>query len=155
MMRTFKPLKGSACAFVLGASLVLAGCGGGGDDDGEASAGPVPSFAGSYDLKMTRTLDNCNLGLVRNISLVQSVSQNGRAIVLVSNDVTLTGSVDPDNAGLSASIRQTSEGIPVVSSMVYRSTATPGVYNAGFSVVATKNGQECSASYSGTAKLRG
>lgn len=134
-------------------SVALAGCGGGSSDSAE-EAGPAPSFAGSYDVTLTKTGDSCGLGLASNIALVQSVSQDGRSISLITNQVTLTGRVDADNAGFSTSLQQTQEGIPVTTTMVYRSTATPGVYGAGFSVVARDSGLTCTISYNGSAKLK-
>ena len=145
--------KGGALTAALALTLALGGCGGGSSSD-EVASGPVPSFAGTYDVKMTKTADTCSLGFSRSTSVAQSVSQDGRNIGLLSNGVTLQGTVDPDNAGFSTSLQQTVEGIPATTTMVYRATATPGVFGAGFAVVATERGVTCKISYNGSATLR-
>lgn len=142
----------SACS-VVALSVGLQACGGGSSSDTDASA-EVPSFAGTYDVTLTKTSDTCATGLAKSSKVVQTVTQSGRAITLVSNTVTLQGSVDADNAGLSTSFQTTSDGVLLTTTMVYRSTATPGLYGAGFSVVAKSGNETCSISYNGQAKLK-
>ena len=153
MMSRVEMLKTSAATAAMALVLALGGCGGGGSDETVAE-GPVPSFAGAYDVKLTKTADNCSLGLANTATAVQSVSQDGRAIALLTNQLSLRGTVDADNAGFSTSVQQTTDGVPVTTTMVYRSTETPGVYGAGFAVSATDQGVTCNVSYNGTAKLR-
>lgn len=140
---------------LFGAMVVLgmAGCGGGGED-----AGPVPSFAGTYATSFTLVSDDCNTGIAATGNPVQTVTQNGREIVVATGTIKLNGSVDADNAGFSTSLRtsETVEGVLVdlVTAVVYRKTATTGRFDAGFSVTGSAQGQSCSVSYSGTATLK-
>ena len=144
-MKVTKSLGALSLVFALGA------CGGGGSDN---EAGPAPSFAGTYDVKMSRTTDTCNLGLAKSVALVHSVSQDGRAITLLSNKVTLRGTVDADNGGFSTSYQQTSQGVVTTTSTVYRATETPGLFSAGLAIVASGSGGSCKVVYDGSAKLR-
>ena len=142
----------AACSVVV-LSMGLQACGGGSSSDADASA-EAPSFAGTYDVTLSKTSDPCATGLDKSFKAVQTVTQSGRAITLVSNAITLQGSVDVDNAGLSTSFQNTTDGVLVTTTMVYRSTATPGLYGAGLSVVAKSGNTTCSLSYNGQAKLK-
>ena len=72
-----------------------------------------------------------------------------------SHQLTLQGSVDADNAGISTSVQQIETGVTVTSTVVYRTTETPGVFGAGLSIVARDRDATCTLSYAGTAKLKG
>lgn len=137
---------GSACALTAG----LVACGGGSDDDGPAAA--TPDFAGNYQVTMTKTLDDCSSGVAQQLSTQQSVTQAGRTITLVSNEVTATGQVDVDNRGFSVSAQTTVSGVPISYGTVFRMTDTPGLYQAGLSIVATSGSARCTVTYGGEAR---
>lgn len=138
-------------SFMVVLPVALLACGGGSDDD---SAAEVPSFAGTYDVSYTKTSDTCASGAAKTAKATQTVTQSGRNVTLVSNTLTLLGSVDADNAGLSMSAQSTTSGVVATTSAVYRTTSTPGVYGAGLSVVARAGSTLCSISYNGQAKRR-
>ena len=150
LTRNMKSL--TACSAVV-LSVGLQACGGGSSSDTD-SAAELPSFTGTYDVTLSKTLDSCGTNTAKAAKVVQTVTQSGRSITLVSNVLTLQGSVDADNAGLSASTQSTTNGVLVTSTVIYRSTSTPGVYGAGYSVVGRAGAQTCTVSYNGQAKLR-
>jgi hypothetical protein len=137
---------GSACALAVG----LVACGGGSDDDGPATA--TPDFAGRYQVTMNKTQDSCNSGVAQQLSTQQTVTQAGRTITLVSNEVTASGQVDGDNRGFSVSAQTTVSGVPVSYGTVFRMTDTPGLYQAGLSIVATSGSARCTVTYGGEAR---
>lgn len=130
-------------------SLALVGCGGGSSEP-EA---PAPSFAGTYLVTLNKTRD-CGTGISQTAEIIQTVTQSGRAITLVSNAVTLQGNVDPDNAGFSTSTQSTSGNITTTTTTIYRTSSTPGLYGVGFAVVAAGDGGRCEIAYSGQAVLQ-
>jgi hypothetical protein len=130
-------------------SLVLVGCGGGSSEP-EA---PPPSFAGTYLVTLNKTRD-CGTGSAQTAQVIQTVTQSGRDITLLSNTVTLQGRVDADNAGFSTSTQTTSNDITVTSTVIYRTSSTPGLYGVGMAFVASGKGQRCEVAYNGQAELQ-
>lgn len=134
-------------------SVALQACGGGSSsDDAADTPAEVPSFAGTYNVSLTKTSDTCNSGSDKSFKVKQTVTQSGRDITLVSGAATLHGSVDADNAGLSVSTQTTSNGIVLTTTTVYRTTSTAGLYGAGLSLVARSGNAMCSVNYNGQAK---
>lgn len=134
-------------------SVTLQACGGGSSSDDVADTpAAVPSFAGTYNVSLTKTSDTCNSGIEKSFKVKQTVTQSGRNITLVSGKATLQGSVDADNAGLSVSTKTTSNGIEMTTSTVYRTTSTAGLYGAGLSLVARSGNAMCSITFNGQAK---
>lgn len=107
----------------------------------------VPSFAGTYATSLQKTSDNCNAGTPNSSNPTQFVTQADRGISLVSGSVTLTGAVDGDNGGFSASYTMVSNGIPVTTSTTYRTVTPSSTYSVQLSFVAGP----CSVVYSGSA----
>ena len=137
---------GSLCALSMG----LVACGGG-SDDGPATA--APNFAGSYQVTMTKTRDDCNSGIDNTFNVQQVVSQTDRNISLTSGSITLTGTVDADNNGFSLTANVALEGGGLGSyGKSYRTTGTAGVYQAGLSIRAIVSGTACTVTYSGEAR---
>jgi hypothetical protein len=137
---------GSVCVLSVG----LLACGGGREDDAPAAA--TPDFAGRFQVTMNKTQDSCSSGVAQQLSTQQTVSQVGRTITLVSNEVTASGQVDGDNRGFSVSAQTTLSGVPVSYGTVFRLTDTPGLYQTGLSIVATSGGARCTVTYGGEAR---
>lgn len=148
MRRFFKQRRLSLLAVPLLAAG-LSGCGGGSSDEG-----PVPLYAGTYFVVLNKTVDDCNTGVRSRLETIQTVSQSGRSVTLASNDLVLHGQVDPDDLGISVSAQTVEQGVRVTTGVVYRATATPGLFDAGFSVVADAGNARCIAAYSGQAQLQ-
>jgi hypothetical protein len=132
------------------AAGLLTACGGGSSGDDSA----VPLFAGTYFVVLDKTVDDCRTGAARRIEVIQIVTQSGRAVTLTSNQIAMTGVVDPDNLGISVSNQATVDGIPVTYGAVYRASSTPGLFGAGLSIVATDGRERCTIAYNGQAQLQ-
>lgn len=130
-------------------SVALLGCGGGSSD-----SGPIPLYAGTYFVVMDKTVDDCNTRVANRIEVIQTVSQSGRAVTLVSNDVVLQGQVDPDNLGISTSAQSIQDGVRVTTGVVYRASNVEGLFGAGLSIVADAGNQRCTVAYNGQAQLQ-
>lgn len=130
-------------------SIALLGCGGGSSDPG-----PIPLYAGTYFVVMNKTVDDCNTRVANRVEVIQTVSQSGRNVTLVSNQVVLQGQVDPDNFGISTSAQSIEDGVRLTTGMVYRATDTPGLFGAGLSIVADAGNQRCVVAYNGQAQLQ-
>lgn len=130
-------------------SVALLGCGG-----GSSEPEVVPLYAGTYFVVMDKTVDDCNTGVARRIEVIQTVSQSGRSVTLVSNQVVLQGQVDPDNFGISTSAQTIEDGVRVTTGMVYRASNTPGLFGAGLSIVADAGSDRCVVAYNGQAQLQ-
>jgi hypothetical protein len=131
---------------VLAASLVA--CGGSDSDDA------IPLYAGTYFVVLNKTVDNCATGAANRLEILQTVNQSGRSITILSGSAVLQGQVDPDDFGISATSQVVDDGVLVTTSMVYRASNTPGLFGAGFSVVADEGPVRCTAAYSGQAQLQ-
>ena len=138
----------------LGSACARTGGGGprGGEGKADGPAAATPDFAGRYQITMNKTQDSCNSGVAQQLSTQQTVTQAGRTITLVSNDVTASGQVDGDNRGFSVSAQATVSGVPISYGTVYRMTDTPGLYQAGLSIVATSGSARCTVTYGGEAR---
>jgi len=130
-------------------SVALLGCGGGSSD-----SGPIPLYAGTYFVVMDKTVDDCNTRVANRIEVIQTVSQSGRAVTLVSNDVVLQGQVDPDDLGISTSAQSFQDGVRVTTGVVYRASNVQGLFGAGLSIVADAGNQRCTVAYNGQAQLQ-
>lgn len=111
-------------------------------------------YAGTYFVVMDKTVDDCNTGVARRIEVIQTVSQSGRSVTLVSNNVVLQGQVDPDNLGISTSAQTIQDGVRVTTGVVYRASNVPGLFGAGLSIVADAGNQRCVVAYNGQAQLQ-
>ena len=130
-------------------SVALVGCGGGSSD-----AEVVPLYAGTYFVVMDKTVDDCNTRVANRIEVIQTVSQSGRSVTLVSNQVVLQGQVDPDNLGISTSAQTIEDGVRLTTGMVYRASNVPGLFGAGLSIVADAGNERCIVAYNGQAQLQ-
>ena len=130
-------------------TAVLAACGGGGDGDGGGDA--TPNFAGTYRVTASLTTNNCNISVSASILTQDTATQNGRAMSIVSAGMAFTGSVDADNGGFSVSNTTVSSGVPVVSTIAFRTAAAANTYAANVSVSASSGGATCAVVYTGTA----
>lgn len=148
MMRSFSVRRRLLVAAPLLSALLL-GCGG-----GSSGAEVVPLYAGTYFVVMNKTVDDCNTGVANRIEVIQTVSQSGRNVTLVSNAAVLQGQVDPDNFGISTSGQTFQDGVRVTTGVVYRASNTPGLFGAGLSIVADSDRQRCIVAYSGQAQLQ-
>lgn len=126
-------------AFAVSAGM-LAGCGGGDDDGGR--------FAGQYAVTVYKVSDTCYSTLPYALSFTQTVQQSGQSITVVSNDITLNGSVDADGAGFTTTYSNSSGGSAAV---VYRANASEQEYTVGFAIGATAGSLSCVVAYGGTA----
>lgn len=151
MSRGTRFVVGRLPMVLLGGALVLAlqACGGGDDDDGAAE---LHDFSGQYSLALQKTQDRCNTGSQQNVSLSQSVTQNGHSIALDSAGIALSGSVEADNQSFRASTQQLVQGVPVEVSFTYRTTGAAGVYAVDWTTSATVQGQNCTLVYQGQAQ---
>lgn len=141
----------SASVLALSAlTATLVACGGGSSEPD----GPIPLYAGTYFVVMNKTVDNCNTGVANRVEILQTVSQSGRSVTLVSNQVVLQGQVDPDNLGISTSAQSVDRGVRLTTGMVYRATDTVGLFGAGLSLVADADGERCVVAYNGQAQLQ-
>jgi hypothetical protein len=125
-------------------TAVLAACGGGGGDD-------TPSFAGTYRVAAFLTTNNCNVSVSASILTQDTATQNGRAMSINSAGTVFNGFVDADNGGFSVSNTTISSGVPVVSSIAFRTAAAANTYAANVSVSASSGGATCAVVYTGTA----
>ncbi|MDR7152078.1 hypothetical protein J2W49_004054 [Hydrogenophaga palleronii] len=130
-------------------AVALVGCGG-----GSSEPEVVPLYAGTYFVVMDKTVDDCNTGVARRIEVIQTVSQSGRAVTLVSNQLVLQGQVDPDDLGISTSAQTIQDGVRVTTGVVYRASNVPGLFGAGLSIVADAGNQRCVVAYNGQAQLQ-
>jgi hypothetical protein len=130
-------------------SVALLGCGG-----GSSEPEVVPLYAGTYFVVMDKTVDDCNSGVSNRVEVIQTVSQSGRSVTLVSNQVVLQGQVDPDNFGISTSAQSFQDGVRLTTGMVYRASNTPGLFGAGLSIVADSGNQRCVVAYNGQAQIQ-
>ncbi|MDP2741971.1 MAG: hypothetical protein Q8O50_00690 [Hydrogenophaga sp.] len=130
-------------------SVALLGCGGGSSDPG-----PIPLYAGTYFVVMDKTVDNCNTRVANRIEVIQTVSQSGRAVTLVSNQLVLQGQVDPDDLGISTSAQSFEDGVRVTTGVVYRASNVQGLFGAGLSIVADAGNVRCTVAYNGQAQLQ-
>ncbi len=146
--RTFPGQRWIALLAVPLLAAGLSGCGGSSDED------PVPLYAGTYFVVLNKTVDDCNTGVRSRLEAIQTVSQSGRSVTLASNDLVLHGQVDPDDLGISVSAQTMEQGVRVTTGMVYRATATPGLFDAGFSVVGDAGSARCIVAYGGQAQLQ-
>ena len=125
-------------------TAVLAACGGGGGDE-------TPNFAGTYRVSASLTTNNCNVSASASIFTQDTATQNGRAMSINSAGMIFTGSVDADNGGFSVSNTTISSGVPVVSTIAFRTAASANTYAANVSVSATSGASTCAVVYTGTA----
>ena len=126
-------------------TAVLAACGGGGGSD------ETPNFAGTYRVSASLTTNNCNVSASASILSQDTATQNGRAMSINSAGMIFTGSVDADNGGFSVSNTTMSSGVPVVSTIAFRTAAVANTYAANVSVSATSGSATCAVVYTGTA----
>ena len=122
-------------------TAVLAACGGGGDE--------TPNFAGTYRYSnLALNSNNCNAAVPGSIAGggVDTFTQNGRVMSVVSGGLALSGAVDADNGGFSVSITQVSNGVPVLSTFAFRTITAGSVYQLKYTTTAGT----CSAVYVGT-----
>jgi hypothetical protein len=130
---------------VVFSAVVLAACSGGGD--GSSSDG-TPSFAGTYNMDLALTTNNCNAAVENTMLLKDTVSQDGRSITIGVDGDNFKGTVDADNGGFAASFTEVVDGATAVGTITFR-TATPGsTYAATLGVTVGA----CTIVYSGTAK---
>jgi len=127
-------------------TAVLAACGGG--DSGSVA---TPNFAGVYRVSATLTTNNCNVSASTSILTQDTATQNGRAMSINSAGTVFNGSVDADNGGFSVSNTTISSGVPVVSTIAFRTAAVANTYAANVSVSASSGGATCAVVYTGTA----
>jgi hypothetical protein len=150
--------------FLVCITTVLAACGG----DGGTSNEPVHSFVGSYivNLTNTRTSSSCgDQGWPRNLTLAQSVSQNGSNIVLTTDagligEKTFLGMVHSNNSSFATMFRQVINvqdrvtgvvsAVDALSTMSYTKNPIVGIY----SVVYDIEFSNCSYTYSGAANRK-
>jgi hypothetical protein len=126
-------------------TAVLAACGGGGGGD------ETPNFAGTYRVSTSLTTNNCNVSVSASILTQDTATQNGRAMSINSAGMVFNGSVDADNGGFSVSNTTVSSGVPVVSTIAFRTAAVANTYAANVSVSASSGGATCVVIYTGTA----
>ncbi|MFN3496205.1 MAG: hypothetical protein ACK40L_17030 [Hydrogenophaga sp.] len=130
-------------------AATLVACGGSDGDEG-----PIPLYAGTYFVVLNKTVDNCGTGVANRLEVLQTVSQSGRSVTLTTGDAVLQGQVDPDDLGISTASQVVDNGVLVTTTMVYRASNQPGLFGAGFSVVADAGNVRCTAAYSGQAQLQ-
>lgn len=134
-------LARAASTLLLSTGLLTA-CGGG-DGDGD-----FRSFAGNYNVTLQKFSDTCFTGLPYQMNLSQTVHQDGRRISVTSNDITLHGQIDENDAGFTTTY---SDGNGGVASVVYQITENPGQYAVGFAIGATAGRISCMVTYGGMA----
>jgi hypothetical protein len=120
-------------------TAVLAACSGGGGDD-------TPNFAGTYLFNGNMTSNNCNIAVTNVYNGTDVLTQNGRAIAMNSGGIIFNGSIDNDNGGITITNTQTSNGVPVVSTLDMRIKA-----GNEHSFKVTVAAGSCSVVYGGTA----
>ena len=135
-------------SMVLITSLIA--CGGGGDD--EDTPQEPHNFAGAYNLSMNKTADTCSTGVQQNIAFSLFVEQNGRTIKVAGGGQVLNGSVSESNDAFTASVTQTSNNIPVVVTLTYRTTGTKDLYTVVWDTAASAQGVTCRITYNGEAR---
>jgi len=128
----------------------LIACGGGGDD--EDTPQEAHNFAGAYNLSMNKTADTCSTGVQQNIAFSLSVEQSGRSIKVVGGGQVLNGTVSEGNDAFTTSATQTSNNIPVVVTLTYRTTGTKDLYTVVWDTAASAQGVTCRITYSGEAR---
>lgn len=137
----------------IGAMLVissLVSCGGGGGGGGNDD---VPQFAGVYDVTAVKVSDTCNAIADSFTTLVHTVNQDGRRIVLDSGRTVMSGTVTADNKGFDVTTTQNSDGCTNTIATVYRPSDSAD-YGVGFAFVSRCGADECTASFGGVANKR-
>ncbi|GAA6142573.1 hypothetical protein [Hydrogenophaga sp. 5NK40-0174] len=135
-------------AIVLSAAVVaLAACGDGGDD---GDSGKTHSFAGKYNLSMSKTTDTCG---ITQSALVgqQTVEQNGEEITVREDGLNMVGKVSAEGNGFDALGQMVESGVLIDTTMRYVTTDTKGKYSTMLKLVANYKGVSCEVIYQGTA----
>ena len=104
-------------------AAVLVACGGGGDD--------TPSFAGRYFESLTITASTCGT-VGTKFEAADTVNQDGRSISINSEGLIMTGSIDGDNGGFSASGSGVVNGNSAQGTMKYRTVTEGSKYDVEF-----------------------
>lgn len=136
-------VRRSVVALSLVPLVLLTACGGGGDS---------PSYAGTYDLSLTKASDNCGTGSPNAITLQQKVTQSGRTIRLVSEDLTLEGEIESDNSGFTVTHEETDSGVVLRAAVVYLGAPGASDYSVGLGMAAKAGSAVCMVTYGGNAK---
>lgn len=142
-MRALSTLRRSVLALSLVPLVLLSACGGGSDS---------PSYAGTYNLSLTKVTDNCGSGALYAMSLQQKVTQSGRSIKLVSDDLTLEGEIESDNSGFTVTHEETDSGVVVRAAVVYLGEPGASEYSVGLGIAARAGNAVCMVTYGGKAQ---
>jgi hypothetical protein len=136
-------------AISLAVIFLIAGCGGGGGGGGS------DSFAGVYDVAMTKVIDDCRLGLDNTASFVHTVNQDGDRIVLNSGSITMDGNVNEEKDGFTVSTATAdADGCVTGYGVSYAPSSGDQDYNVGLALVLSCGSLECTVGYSGGAYRR-
>ncbi len=103
-------------------AAVLVACGGGDD---------TPSFAGRYFESLTITASTCG-SVGTKFEAADTVNQDGRSISINSEGLIMTGSIDGDNGGFSASGSGVVSGNSAQGTMKYRTVTEGSKYDVEF-----------------------
>ena len=131
--------------------LALIGCGGGGGDG-------TTTFAGIYDVTLSKIVDECGLTPIGQIlNHVHEVNQNDRIIALRSGRVNYSGTVDSSGTGfdvLGEVVTPVEGCAPVAYAIAYRPNNGDSDFNVGLAAEITCGGRSCSLGYTGVANKR-
>ena len=133
--------------FLVLLTALLVACGGGGGDGG----GDAPSFAGTYRVDTSVTSNSCNIEGLVPINGNMMITQDGRNVSTGNNDLPFNGSVDADNGGFKVTNTTVSNGVPVLTTITFRTTTAVSTYAVQISYAATAGNSTCSIVYSGAA----
>lgn len=125
------------------AMLLSVGCGGGG-------GGGTTSYAGTWQFRGVKVVDQCNSGVSATISSTMLVNQNGSEIAVQLGNVSLSGSVNDKDGFDASTTRPGDDGCTVGYSVTYRD-ASDGEADVGLALGVQCGNRTCAVGYGGGA----
>lgn len=123
--------------------LLSIGCGGGG-------GGGTTSYAGTWQFRGVKVVDQCNSGVASTIASTMLVNQNGSEVAVQLGNINLRGTVN-DRDGFDASMTAPGkDGCTVASSVTYRN-ASDGEADVGLALGVQCGNRSCAVGYGGSA----